>query len=207
MLPRFLVGCSRDDFGQNLSLAHRQSLTAGEFRSEDFAIGAVQAMPRPGGDDVADSIHDGAGRERLLDEIEGAVPDRLDHSRNAAPARHGNDGRGIIVSADFFENVRPRTAGHENIENNAGRRRPRSRGGAKRLHVAERRHPIACRAECRIEKLADHRIVVDDENFGADNAVVRRWNTRGRGVRRTRTRFQAGFIKHDLSPIGAHQAS
>jgi hypothetical protein len=58
----------------------------------------------------------------------------------------------------------------ENIENNAGRRRPRSRDCLELFSVTKARHAVAFGGKSHIEKIANCRIIVDDKYLIADAA-------------------------------------
>jgi len=145
-------------------------VTAGKPCRPEFRIAFSRVKARPSTDNLANALRDGSAGERLFYEIEGPVFYRLDRRRNAGNARHDNEGSGVAGSIDILENIESGPGWQENIENNAGRRRPRSRDCLELFSVTKARHAVAFGGKSHIEKIANCRIIVDDKYLIADAA-------------------------------------
>ena len=76
----------------------------------------------PAADRVAHARHNGGRVERLFDEIERAVADRLDRRGNIAEAGNDEDRRRIVVRIDLFQQIDARATGQMHIDEHACRR-------------------------------------------------------------------------------------
>ena len=110
--------------------------------------------------------HHGRRIERLLEEIERPILDRLDRHRNIADAGDDEDRRRVLLCVEFLQDIEPRLARHVHVEDHAGRR-ARLRGGKKRSAFGKAGDLIAFPRQNDRKSVEHERIVVDDEDFPA----------------------------------------
>src|SRR5882757_8880387 len=112
---RLLARRTRRDLIEHIDLALGQELAAGETRRTRAGGVHLLAPTPPRVDSVADTAQDALGVERLLDEIERAVLDRLHRHRDVALSGDDQDRRRVRVGIELSQNVEARTARHVDV--------------------------------------------------------------------------------------------
>ena len=126
-----LVGGAVDDLAEDVLLAPAQRLAPGKIEPLGLArvfAGLLQRARLDRGFDPRDHV---AAAEWFFDEVQRAVPDRVDRHCDVAVARHDEDRHRVILRVELLEDVEAGFAGDVHVENDA-HRRARVRGGNQR---------------------------------------------------------------------------
>jgi hypothetical protein len=117
---------------------------------------------------------------RLLDEVERAVPDRIDrHGDVALPGDH-EDRRRIVLGIELLEDLEPRAARNIDVENNAGGN-DRVGAGQQCAALGEAGRTVSGLREYDRQHLADRRIIVHNEDLAMGRSKLGHLQTIPRG--------------------------
>ena len=103
---------------EHLALAPCQQLAAGKLRHQTRGL-IVRGALHPGRNGLAHLRDHSVGIERLLDEVERAVLDRRDGSRNIALPGDDEDRRGIGLGLEILQDLQSRRARQVHVKQNA----------------------------------------------------------------------------------------
>jgi hypothetical protein len=163
--PRgFLIRRARHDLRQHLDLPAREKGAPGKMTPSDFRRRVLLLSACPSCNRLTHTGNDRSRIRLLFYIITRAIFDRLDRDRNVSARGDDKDRRRIIRGIELFEDVQSRCARQVYVYKDTGRY-PHPSGSDNRCSLAERPHLISRLAKHNRQRLAHHRIIVDDVNL------------------------------------------
>src|SRR5580704_3478449 len=160
----FFIRRASHNLRQHLDLPAGEKGAPGKMTPSDFRRGVLLLSTCPSGNRFAHTGNDRSDIRLFFYKIARAVFDRLDRDRNVPAGGDDKDRRRIIRGIELFENVQSRCARQVYVHEDTGRY-PCPSGSDNRCSLAEGPHLISRLAEYDRQRLAHHRIVVDDVNL------------------------------------------